>query len=227
MATSDIPFKSVTELAPLLKARKLSPVELVRAFLDRIEAVNPRVNAFITVTGEQAMEQARKAEREIVAGRYLGPLHGVPYAPKDLVATKGIRTTNGSKATSGWIPDHESTVTARLNQAGAILIGKLNLLEFAMGSGQNGLVGPARNPWDLSYSPSGSSSGSGAAVAARHGPSGNRKRYRRLHSWSRQELRHRGFEADLWTGQPLRSDHAQLDTRPRGAYDQDRMPTSP
>lgn len=166
MATSDIPFKSVTELAPLLKARKLSPVELVRAFLDRIEALNPRVNAFITVTGEQAMEQARKAEREIVAGRYLGPLHGVPYAPKDLVATKGIRTTNGSKATSGWIPDHESTVTARLNQAGAILIGKLNLLEFAMGSGQNGLVGPARNPWDLSYSPSGSSSGSGAAVAA-------------------------------------------------------------
>jgi aspartyl-tRNA(Asn)/glutamyl-tRNA(Gln) amidotransferase subunit A len=90
----------------------------------------------------------------------------VPYAPKDLLATKGIRTTNGSKVTSDWVPDHESTVTARLNQAGAILIGKLNLLEFAMGSGQKGLVGPARNPWDLAYSPSGSSSGSGAALAA-------------------------------------------------------------
>jgi aspartyl-tRNA(Asn)/glutamyl-tRNA(Gln) amidotransferase subunit A len=166
MAASEILFMSVAELAPLLKARKLSPVELVRAFLDRIEAVNPKVNAFITVTGEQALEQARKAEREIAAGRYRGPRHGEPYAPKDLLATKGIRTTNGSKVTSSWIPDHESTVTARLNQAGAILIGKLNLLEFAMGSGQKGLVGPARNPWDLTYSPSGSSSGSGAALAA-------------------------------------------------------------
>jgi aspartyl-tRNA(Asn)/glutamyl-tRNA(Gln) amidotransferase subunit A len=163
---SEILFQSVAELAPLLKARKLSPVELVRAFLDRIEAVNPKVNAFITVTGEQAVKQARQAEQEIAAGRYRGPLHGVPYAPKDLLATKGIRTTNGSKATADWIPDHESTVTTRLNRAGAILIGKLNLLEFAMGSGQRGLVGPARNPWDLSYSPSGSSSGSGAALAA-------------------------------------------------------------
>src|SRR5260370_15166261 len=154
MPASDIVFKSAAELSPLLKARKLSPVEVVRAFLDRIEAVNPQVNAFITVTVEQALEQARRAEREIAAGRYRGPLHGIPYAPKDLLATKGIRTTNGSKATSGWVPDHESTVTSRLNQAGAILIGKLNLLEFAMGSGQNGLAGPARNPSDPTYTPS-------------------------------------------------------------------------
>ena len=83
-----------------------------------------------------------------------------------MLATKGIRTTNGSRITSDWIPNYESTVTARLNAAGGILIGKLNLLEFAMGSGQNGLVGPARNPWGLAYSPSGSSSGSGAALAA-------------------------------------------------------------
>lgn len=162
----EIVYQSVAELGPLLRTRKLSPVELVRTFLDRIEAVNPRVNAFLTVTGEHALRQARIAEKEIGAGRYRGPLHGVPYAPKDMLATKGIRTTNGSKATAGWIPDYESTVTARLNQAGAILIGKLNLLEFAMGSGQKGLNGPARNPWDLAYSPSGSSSGSGAAVAA-------------------------------------------------------------
>jgi aspartyl-tRNA(Asn)/glutamyl-tRNA(Gln) amidotransferase subunit A len=166
MAASEILFHSVAELAPLLKTRKLSPVEVVRAFLNRIEAVNPKVNAFVTVTGDHALEQARKAEKEISAGRYRGPLHGLPYAPKDLLATKGIRTTNGAKVSSDWIPDHESTVTARLNQAGAILIGKLNLLEFAMGSGQKGLAGPARNPWDLSYSPSGSSSGSGAALAA-------------------------------------------------------------
>ena len=159
-------YKSAAELASLLKARKLSPVELVRMLLDRIQAVNSKVNAFITITGERALEQARIAEREIGKGRYRGPLHGVPYAPKDLLATKGIRTTNGSKVTSDWLPDYESTVTARLNQAGAILIGKLNLLEFAMGSGQKGLIGPARNPWDLAYSPSGSSSGSGAALAA-------------------------------------------------------------
>ena len=166
MIASEIIFKSVSELAPLIKARKLSPVELVQAFLDRIESVNPKVNAFITVTGEHALREARKAEREIAAGRYRGPLHGIPYAPKDMLATRGIRTTNGSKITSDWIPTYESTVTARLNEVGAILIGKLNLLEFAMGSGQRGLVGPARNPWNLSYSPSGSSSGSGAALAA-------------------------------------------------------------
>src|SRR5580700_2401977 len=166
MAVSEILFKSASELAPLLQTRKLSPVEVIRAHLDRIEAANGRVNAFITVTAEQALEQARKAEQEIAEGRYRGPLHGLPYAPKDLIATKGIRTTNGSKVTANWIPDYESTVTRRLNQAGAILMGKLNLLEFAMGSGQRGLVGPARNPWDLEYSPSGSSSGSGAALAA-------------------------------------------------------------
>src|SRR5437773_8648794 len=166
MAASEILFKSVAELAPLLKARKLSPVEVVRAFLDRIEAVNPQVNAFITVTGEQALEQARKAEREIAAGRYRGPLHGVPYAPKDILATKGIRTTNGSKVTSNWVPAYESTITARLNRAGAIMLGKMNLLEFAMGSGVVSGFGPARNPWDPEYAPGGSSSGSGTALAA-------------------------------------------------------------
>ena len=166
MAASEILFRSVGELAPLLHARKLSPVEVVRAYLDQIEALNGKVNGFITVTGDRALEQARKAEREIAAGKYRGPLHGIPYAPKDLLATRGIRTTNGAKVTAGWVPSYESTVTARLNAAGAILIGKLNLLEFAMGSGQKGLVGPARNPWDLAHTPSGSSSGSGAAVAA-------------------------------------------------------------
>lgn len=166
MARADIVFQPVTRLANLIRTRKLSPVEVVRACLDQIDAHNPRVNAFLTVTAEQALRQARAAEKEIMGGRYRGVLHGIPYAPKDMLATRGIRTTNGSKVTGDWIPDFESTVTARLSQAGAILIGKLNLLEFAMGSGQTGLAGPARNPWDLAYSPSGSSSGSGAAIAA-------------------------------------------------------------
>jgi aspartyl-tRNA(Asn)/glutamyl-tRNA(Gln) amidotransferase subunit A len=159
-------FRPVSELAPLLKAKKLSPVELVRACLDRIEAINPKVNAFLTVTADHALSRAREAEHEIQRGRYRGMLHGIPYAPKDICATRGILTTNGSRVTADWVPDIESTVTARLAAAGAILAGKLNLLEFAMGSGQRGLHGPARNPWDLRYSPSGSSSGSGAALAA-------------------------------------------------------------
>ena len=148
MAAPEILFKPASELSGLIKARKLSPVEVVHACLAQIEAMNPAVNAFLTVTGERALAEARVAERDIVRGRYRGPLHGIPYAPKDLLATKGVRTTNGSRVTADWIPDYESTVTARLNQAGAILIGKLNLLEFAMGSGQRGLQGPARNPWD-------------------------------------------------------------------------------
>ena len=170
MPAPDLVFQPATELAALLKAGRISPVELTTAFLDQIQATNAKVNAFLTVTRDRALEQARAAEKEIRAGHYRGPLHGIPYAPKDLVATKGIRTTNGSRATADWVPDYESTVTERLNNAGAILLGKLNLLEFAMGSGQRGLNGPARNPWDLAYSPSGSSSGSGAAVAAGMSP---------------------------------------------------------
>ena len=166
MANSELLFTPFEQISERIRSRQLSPVTLVRACLDQIEALNPKVNAFLTVTGEQALRQAREAGREIQAGRYLGPLHGIPYAPKDLIATRGILTTNGSRVHADWIPDYDAAVTERLHRAGAILIGKLNLLEFAMGSGQRGLRGPARNPWDLAYSPSGSSSGSGAALAA-------------------------------------------------------------
>lgn len=166
MADAGLVFKSGQELAGLIKSRQVSPVEVVQAFLARIEALNPKVNAFITVTGDHALARARAAEKDIAAGKYRGPLHGLPYAPKDILATKGIKTTNGSKVTADWVPDYESTVTSRLNRAGAILIGKVNLLEFAMGSGVLSGFGPARNPWDLAYSPAGSSSGSGAALAA-------------------------------------------------------------
>ncbi len=170
MADSEIVFKPASELAGLIKTRQLSPVEVVGAFLDRVDALNPRVNAFLTITREQANAQAKQAESEIASGRYRGPLHGLPYAPKDLLATKGILTTNGSKVTADWKPDYESTVTARLNEAGAILIGKLQLVEFAMGSHLGAPFGITHNPWDLAYSPSGSSSGPGAAVGAHMTP---------------------------------------------------------
>lgn len=166
MPDNEIVFKSGRELAALIKSRKVSPVEVVTAFLDRSEALNSKVNAFITITREHALKLAREAETEIRRGLYRGPLHGLPYAPKDILATRGILTTNASKVTANAVPDYESTVTRKLNDAGAILIGKLNLSEFAMGSGVLSGFGPSRNPWSLEHSPAGSSSGSGAALAA-------------------------------------------------------------
>jgi len=166
MANNDLVYLSGRELAGMIKTKKVSPVEVTQAYLDRITLLNPKLNAFITVTKDQALAQARQAEKDINGGKYLGPLHGLPYAPKDILATKGILTTNGSKVTADWVPNYESTITERLSRSGAILLGKLNLLEFAMGSGVLSGFGPARNPWHTDYSPSGSSSGSGTAVAA-------------------------------------------------------------
>jgi aspartyl-tRNA(Asn)/glutamyl-tRNA(Gln) amidotransferase subunit A len=165
-APAELVFMPALEQAALIRARKLSPVELTDAYLARIDALNPTVNAFITVTAERARAEARAAEKAVMTGQYRGRLHGIPYAPKDILATRGLRTTNGSKVTADWIPDIESTITERLAAAGAVLIGKLNLLEFAMGSGVVSGFGPARNPWDPGRTPSGSSSGSGAALAA-------------------------------------------------------------
>ncbi|MGE4086340.1 MAG: amidase [Vicinamibacterales bacterium] len=163
---TDVLFLPARELAAMMRARRLSPVELTDAYLARIEQLNPRTNAFITVTADLARRQAAAAEREIARGVVRGPLHGVPYAPKDILATKGVLTTNGSKVTATAVPTFESTITDRLARAGAVLAGKLNLLEFAMGSGVVSGFGPARNPWDLGRTPSGSSSGSGTALAA-------------------------------------------------------------
>src|ERR1051326_16631 len=162
-AEGDLSYKTASELGPLLKTRKISPVELTRACLDRIETLNPRLNAFITITADRAMETARQAEKEIQSGKYRGPLHGIPYAAKDLLATAGIRTTNGSLHTENWVPTYESTATDRMNRAGAILLGKLNLSEYAMSGGAFGLP---KNPWHPDYTASGSSSGSGVAAAA-------------------------------------------------------------
>lgn len=166
MANDNLVFMTAQELGTMIRKKTVSPTEVVRAYLDRAKSLNSKLNAFITITEDQAMTRAREVEKEIMAGTYKGPLHGIPYAPKDIFATKGIRTTNGSKATANWIPQHESTVTERLNKAGAIMIGKLNLGEFATGSGVLSGFGPVHNPWQIGYSASGSSSGSGSALAA-------------------------------------------------------------
>jgi aspartyl-tRNA(Asn)/glutamyl-tRNA(Gln) amidotransferase subunit A len=158
----------VAALGPKLRAREISPVELTDAYLSRIEASEPKIRAYITVLGDSAREAARQAEREIAAGRYCGPFHGVPIALKDLCYTKGVRTTGGSKIFADLVPDFDCTVWARLRDAGAVLLGKLNLHEFASGvTNANPHWGFCRNPYDLERIPGGSSGGSAAAIVAR------------------------------------------------------------
>lgn len=169
MDIADLPLLDVTELAPLLAKREVSPVEVTSAHLARIERLNPRLNAYITVTADAAMAMALKAEQEIMAGHYRGPWHGVPIALKDLFDSAGIRTTYGSKIFATHVPQRDATSLARLTQAGAILLGKLNLHEFATGGEPfNPHYGLARNPWKphADYSSGGSSGGSGVATAA-------------------------------------------------------------
>lgn len=165
---NDLTLLAISELAPLLRTREISPVELTEAYLARIEWFDPQVNAYTTVTADRARDDARRAETEIGAGHYRGPLHGVPIALKDLYATAGIRTTGGSKVLEDWVPDADSTPARLLREAGTVLLGKLNTHEFAAGyTTNNHWYGPTRNPWDLERIPGGSSGGSGAAIAAR------------------------------------------------------------
>ena len=168
MAETNPCFLTISEVVPLLKSKRLSPVELTSAYLDRIDQLNPKVNAFITTLRDEALQSARALESEIAAGRYRSPLHGVPIAIKDIFATNGHRTTCGSKILKDNITHYDATVVARLKVAGVILLGKLTMSEFAFGDDVNPLTGqrPTRNPWNLERSASGSSSGSGAAVAA-------------------------------------------------------------
>jgi aspartyl-tRNA(Asn)/glutamyl-tRNA(Gln) amidotransferase subunit A len=165
--TADVCLLSLEDVAARIGRKELSPVELAEETLARIERLNPALNAYMTVTADLALEQARGAEREIAAGTYRGPLHGVPIAHKDLYDTKGIRTTAGSKVMAGRIPDTDATAVRKLAEAGAVMIGKLGLHEFAFGAtSDNPHYGTIRNPWDTNRCPAGSSGGSGAAVAA-------------------------------------------------------------
>jgi aspartyl-tRNA(Asn)/glutamyl-tRNA(Gln) amidotransferase subunit A len=160
-------FISITELQQRLRARTLSPVDVVEAALQRIGAHNPKLNAFIAVLGDQAREQAQAAERDIEAGHWRGPLHGVPIGIKDFYDTAGVRTTAAFEAFKNRVPARDAIAVRRLKDAGAIVIGKMNMHQLGMGTtGLEGCFGPARNPWNDAYIPGGSSSGSAAAVAA-------------------------------------------------------------
>ncbi len=167
---------SLTEASQLIRSKRISPVDLTQACLSRIEQLNPKLNAFITVTADSALAQAREAEADIQRGRWRGPLHGIPIALKDLVDTAGVRTTAASGLFKDRIPTQDAEVVRRLKAGGAVLLGKLNMHEFAYGaSSVISYFGPVPNPWAPIYTAGGSSSGSAAAVAAElcHGAIGS------------------------------------------------------
>jgi aspartyl-tRNA(Asn)/glutamyl-tRNA(Gln) amidotransferase subunit A len=171
MNDTDLAFASIKEVASLFRRRKLSPVELTRIMLSRIVQLDPKLNAYITVTAELALAQAKKAGAELFAsrGRHRdrGLLHGIPISLKDNVSTKDVRTTAGSKILGKLVSQHDAVVVTKLKEAGAVTLGKTNMHEFAYGvTSNNPHFGPVHNPWDLSRIPGGSSGGSAAAVAA-------------------------------------------------------------
>jgi aspartyl-tRNA(Asn)/glutamyl-tRNA(Gln) amidotransferase subunit A len=167
MTPAEFTRLSITEAANLIREKKLSPVELTEACLQRISSLDARLRAFITVTSQEALATAQQAASAVAGGDYKGPLHGIPLALKDLFDTAGVRTTAGSRIMADRVPQEDADATARLKAAGAVILGKLNMHEFAYGAtGVNPHYGAARNPWDPAHISGGSSSGSGVAVAA-------------------------------------------------------------
>ena len=165
MTTAEIPFLSASELAAAIRAGEVSPVDAVDAYLARINAVGDKLNAYITVCADEARAAAKQLAAEAVAGNFRGPLHGVPVGIKDQIHTAGVRTTDASKIRADFVPDADATVVAKLKSAGAVIIGKTNMSEFAMGDPISSWFGPARNPWDTDRNPGTSSTGSGSATA--------------------------------------------------------------
>lgn len=170
MTEQDLAALTIAESSTRIRRRELSPVEITELCLRRMRSLNPVLNAYVTVTEEQAVAASRRAEKEIVAGNYRGPLHGIPFSVKDNIATEGIRTAAGSKILSDWKPETDATIVARLKEAGAILLGKTNMHEWASGSTTiNPFYGTTRNPWDTQRITGGSSGGSAAAVVTSMG----------------------------------------------------------
>jgi len=163
----DVCYLTAADLIAGYRRRRLSPIEITDAVIERAKELNPHINAFITIDADGARRQARELAREVQAGRLRGPLHGVPVSIKDIIDQQGVATTAASRARRDHIASADATVVARLKRAGAILIGKCNLHEFAAGiTSAVSAAGPVHNPWDLTRSAGGSSGGSAAAVAA-------------------------------------------------------------
>jgi aspartyl-tRNA(Asn)/glutamyl-tRNA(Gln) amidotransferase subunit A len=169
---TDIIYSDATKLAELIRTREVSPVEIMQAHLDRIEAVNPKINAIVTIA-DGALKAAKAAEAAVLAGEELGALHGVPFTVKDSIDTAGVLTQRGSPIFKGRLPDADATSVARMKKAGGILLAKTNLPEFSYWiESDNLLSGRSNNPWDLTRTPGGSSGGESAAIAAGMSPIG-------------------------------------------------------
>lgn len=164
---SDLSFMTAAELGPLIRAKKLSPVELTKHMLNRMKKIDPVLHSYITPLPEAAIRQAREAEKDIMNGAYIGPLHGIPIGIKDNYYTKNIKTTDGSKLFSEFVPEVSATTVKKLLKAGTIMLGKQNMHELAAGStGTNPFFGTTRNPWNINYMPGGSSGGGTASLAS-------------------------------------------------------------
>jgi amidase len=201
MDSKAICFLSLHELSAQLRDHKLSSAEVTRTVLDRIKQTNPKLRAYITVLEDSALSQAAQADKEIKAGRWRGPLHGVPVAVKDLCWTKGVPTTCASKVLRDWRPDSNATVVNRFEAAGAVLLGKLHLTEFAVIWYSPDFSAPL-NPWDPSLWPGASSSGSGSSRRRRPLLCRDRDGYRRLDSFSVSRKWRRRSETYLGTSKP-------------------------
>src|SRR5437763_7450038 len=168
MLSEEILFLPITELSRRIRQRQISPVELTESYLERSRSIGPRLNAYATLTPELALKEAHAAQKEIAAGKYRGPLHGIPYAAKDLLAVQGYPTGWGARPCSNQFFDFDATVVRRLEDAGAILLGKAAMIELAGGMGYRyasaSASGPAKNPWNEDYWTCGSSSGSAAVT---------------------------------------------------------------
>ncbi|MEM7007860.1 MAG: Asp-tRNA(Asn)/Glu-tRNA(Gln) amidotransferase subunit GatA [Thermodesulfobacteriota bacterium] len=163
----DVEHLTIKHASELIESKEISPVELANAFLQRIEEKDQALNTYISVMADRALETAAQAEKEILSGNYKGPLHGIPLALKDIFITKDVTTTCGSKMLENFIPPYDATVTQKLMDSGAVILGKNNMDEFAMGSStENSFFGPTKNPWDIEKVPGGSSGGSASATAA-------------------------------------------------------------
>ena len=165
MNTSELPFLSAGDLSRLIQSKEVSPVEATEAYLDRIASLDHRFNSYLTVMREQALADAQQAEEDIASGQHKGPLHGVPVAVKDQFWSKGVRSTGGSRILADFVPDEDATVIANLRKAGAVVLGKTNMTDFAI-TGFSHQYATPRNPWNTDSYTGGSSSGSGAATAA-------------------------------------------------------------